>query len=241
MRVRAAWFALLAFSASAAFATNGIDLVPATTMTPASPLRGGEVSAEQIALGAKLFSDPRLSIDGTMSCASCHDPKQAFTNPAPPVRAGMTDARLRRDVPSLLNVAFASPLHHDGGEPSLEVQILAPLFNEAEMANTTFDALEARLTAIPEYREAFEKLFGAPPSIEALGKAIAAYERSLVALDSAHDRWTHQNFCNVSLVTAGTPVRLTTRRLPMCQAMSSRAAGFSPARPGATPVMPHGP
>lgn len=124
-----------------------------------------------------------------MSCASCHDPNHAFTNPNPPVRPGVNDERLRRDVPSLLNVAFAVPLHHDGREPSLEVQILAPLFNEAEMANTSFEELTDRLAAIPEYRDAFAQVLDATPTIETLGAALAAYERSLVAANSAFDRW----------------------------------------------------
>jgi cytochrome c peroxidase len=144
---------------------------------------------EKIALGAKLFSDPRLSIDATISCASCHDPKQAFTNPNPPRRAGVADTRLRRDVTSLFNVAYASPLHHDGGEPSLEVQILAPLFNAAEMGNVTFRELTSRLAAIPEYRDAFQTVFGGPPTIETIGFAIANFERSLLAGNSPFDRW----------------------------------------------------
>lgn len=164
---------------SAIFAVSAASLLSLATAYADSP--------ELIALGAKLFSDPRLSKDGTISCASCHDPKQAFTNPNPPSRPGVTDKRLRRDVPSLLNVAFASPLHHDGGEPTLEVQILAPLFNEAEMANTTFDDLTSRLAAIPEYSKAFDKVFASNPSIESLGRALAAYERTLMAETSAYD------------------------------------------------------
>lgn len=148
-----------------------------------------EAPLEMIALGEKLFSDVRLSRDGTISCASCHDPKQAFTNPSPPTRPGLTDTRLRRDVPSLLNVAFAHPLHHDGREPSLEVQILAPLFNEAEMANTTFDDLTSRLAAIPEYRNAFHKVFQAKPAIDTLGAALASFERSLKTGYSPFDKW----------------------------------------------------
>lgn len=159
----------------------GLLAVPYPKRNPPTP--------EKIALGAKLFSDPRLSIDGTMSCASCHDPKQAFTNPNPPRRAGVTGTRLRRDVPSLLNVAFATPLHHDGSEPSLEVQILAPLFNPAEMGNTTFDNLTNRLAAIPEYRDAFDEVFHGPPTIENLGQVLAGYEMFLTAYDSPFDRW----------------------------------------------------
>ncbi len=144
-------------------------------------------SPELIALGAKLFSDPRLSKDGTMSCASCHDPAHAFANSKPPTRPGVTDKRLRRDVPSLLGVKDVPLLHRDGGEPSLEVQILAPLFNDTEMANTTFADLTSRLAAIPEYAEAFDKVFASKPSIESLGRALAAYERSLIAETSAYD------------------------------------------------------
>ncbi len=128
-----------------------------------------------------------------MSCASCHNPKQAFTNPSPPSRPGVTGTRLRRDVPSLLNVAFASPLHHDGREPSLEVQILAPLFNASEMANTTFDDLTQRLAAVPEYRDAFQTVFGERPTIEGLGAALAAYERSLISGATIFDLWRNSN------------------------------------------------
>ena len=164
----------------------GLPPVPYPERNPPTP--------EKIALGAKLFSDPRLSIDGTMSCASCHDPAHAFTTAKPPVRdPKIADTRLRRDVPSLLNVAYATPLHHDGGEPTLEVQMLAPLFNAAEMGNTTFEDLTNRLAAISEYRDQFEHDFHRPPTIETLGEVLAAYERSLVAGNALFDRWRRAN------------------------------------------------
>ena len=151
------------------------------------------LTSEMPALGAKLFNDPRLSKHGTLSCASCHDPNQAFTNPSPPVRdPKIADERLRRDVPSLLDVAAASPLHHDGREPSLEVQILAPLFNPAEMANDTFAELEARLESMPDYRDAFQALFASKPTVDFLGKALAAYERTLIAGPAPFDLWQSQ-------------------------------------------------
>jgi len=142
-------------------------------------VRRERASGAIAALGAELFSDFRLSKDGTLSCASCHDPKLAFTNPRPPTRAGVKDERLRRDVPSLLGVRDVPLLHHDGREPSLELQILAPLFNPAEMANTTFGDLTARLNAIEGYRRTFDNVFGGPATIDNLGAAIAAYERTL--------------------------------------------------------------
>ena len=105
------------------------------------------------------------------------------------MRPGITDERLRRDVPSLLNVGDVPALHHDGREPSLELQILAPLFNATEMANTSFDDLTRRLAAIPEYGGAFQAVFSEPPTIENLGKALAAFERSLMSSTSPFDFW----------------------------------------------------
>lgn len=161
--------------------------LPSIASPPDNPL-----ASDKIALGAKLFSDPRLSRDATMSCASCHDPAHAFTRQNVPIHdTVLASERLRRNVPSLLNVAYAAPLHHDGREPTLEVQILSPLFNPAEMANTSFDDLTERLATIPEYRDAFLKIFAAPPTIETLGQALASFERSLMAGDSPFDRWRY--------------------------------------------------
>ncbi len=70
----------------------------------------------------------------------------------------------------------------------MKSQILAPLFNEAEMANTTFDDLTQRLAAIPEYSAAFDKRVREPADNRTLGRALAAYERSLIAETSAFDR-----------------------------------------------------
>jgi cytochrome c peroxidase len=168
------------------FCAGMLFFAPVMFEASAEPNR---VSQDTIALGATLFSDPRLSRDGTMSCASCHDPAHAFTTPNPPRRAGLSDARLRRDVPSLLGVKDVPLLHHDGSEPSLETQILAPLFNASEMANTTFEELTARINAVDEYRNAFDAAFGEPATIENLGAAIASYERSLRALGAPFDDW----------------------------------------------------
>lgn len=164
----------------------GLPAVPHPARNPSSPAK--------IALGKKLFFDPLLSRDATMACATCHDPAQAYTTRKPPVRSPpVIDQRLRRNVPSLLNVAYAAPLHHDGGEPTLEVQIFAPLFNAAEMANTGFDDLVARIAAKPEYRDAFASVFGGPPTIETIGYAIAGFERSLLAGNAPFDRWHYGN------------------------------------------------
>lgn len=148
--------------------------------------------AREIELGRKLFLDRRLSANGKMACATCHVPSEGFTQSSRPTPQGRDGRPLRRNAPSLLNVAFAHPLMHDGAAPSLEVQILTPLLAPDEMANASFDALEARLAGIPDYAEAFNRVFGAAPTMATIGKSLAAYQRSLIAGDAPFDRWRYR-------------------------------------------------
>jgi cytochrome c peroxidase len=96
---------------------------------------------------------------------------------------------LRRNAPSLLNVAFEELLMRDGEAPSLQSQVLGPLFELHEMANPTFKGLIARIERLPDYQDRFEKAFGAPISVPLIGRAIASYERSLLCARSPFDRW----------------------------------------------------
>lgn len=145
--------------------------------------------SELVALGRKLFFDQRLSAHGKMSCATCHDPTQGFTENRRKTPRGADGRALRRNTPSLLNVAFAASLMHDGAAPSLEVQIFTPLFDSNEMANADAATLERRLSDIEDYSSAFQTVFGEMPRIAAIGKALAAYQRTLVSGNSAFDRW----------------------------------------------------
>jgi len=144
---------------------------------------------EKIALGRKLFFDPRLSGSARIACASCHVPEQAFTQTDRPTPRGSDGKDLRRNAPSLLNVAFEELLMRDGEAPSLQSQVLVPLFDLHEMANPTFKGLISRLERLPDYQDRFEKAFGAPISVPLIGRAIANYERSLLCARSPFDRW----------------------------------------------------
>jgi len=148
--------------------------------------------AAQVALGRKLFFDRRLSVNGTLSCAMCHVPAQAFTVNELRTSVGMEGVSLRRNAPSLLNVAFVDRLFLDGRAGSLEAQALQPMLHPDEMANPSLDALMARIAALPDYRGPAARAFGnarlTPPRVAA---ALASYQRTLVAGGSPFDRWRY--------------------------------------------------
>ena len=82
---------------------------------------------KKIALGRKLFFDRRLSLNDTFSCAMCHVPEQGFASNELSMAVGIEGRSVRRNTPSLYNVAYATRLFHDGREDSLEQQIWGPL------------------------------------------------------------------------------------------------------------------
>lgn len=155
------------------------------------------LSSAKIRLGAKLFHDPRLGRDSSISCASCHAPDQAFTRNDQPVSIGFKGQALNRNAPTILNVGYMAPLLHDGGAASLEVQIWDPLLASDEMANPSKKYVVDKIKALAEYHELFDKAFGtragtsAASAINArnIGRALASYQRSLLSANSAFDRW----------------------------------------------------
>lgn len=151
-------------------------------------------SPQEIDLGRYLFFDPVLSGDGTMSCASCHDPSKGFSD-GRATSLGNNNQKLQRAAPSLWNVAYLKRLFWDGRATSLEEQMQGPLFSEEEMNNTPENLLTA-LNSIEEYKQMFEEAFpkkGKESSIELneIYKAIAAFQSSLISLNSKYDRYAH--------------------------------------------------
>jgi cytochrome c peroxidase len=158
--------------------------LPAVPVPPDNP-----VTAAKVELGRKLFFDRRLSHNGTMSCAMCHLPEQGFTNTELARPVGVEGRSVRRNSPTLLNVAYVPALFHDGRESSLETQVVGPLVERSEMGNPSIGHVIARIRALPDYRGLFERAFGAGPSVDRLGQAIASYERTLLSAASPFDRW----------------------------------------------------
>jgi cytochrome c peroxidase len=158
---------------------------------PALDLPEGAIpSAEQIALGRKLFFDRRLSLNETISCAMCHIPEQGFSNNEMATAVGMEGRSVRRNAPTLLNIGYAPRLFHDGREDRLSQQIWGPLLAANEMANPSVGHIIDKLETLPDYHGLFQQAFaGRPPGMQTVGDALAAYQLSLNAADSPFDRW----------------------------------------------------
>lgn len=163
-----------------------------------------EYSPQEIDLGRLLFFDPLLSGDQTLSCAHCHHPDHGFSDgQGRSIGTGGTGAGLsRRDgevlpraTPSLWNVAFFTYLTWDGRAQSLQEQAEGPLFNPSEMG-TTRKQLETRLSENDTYQRLFSEVYGADETrlgitTEHITRALAAFESSLISLNSRYDRYAH--------------------------------------------------
>ena len=145
-------------------------------------------TADKIALGQKLFFDGRLSADGTVACSSCHDPARAFTD-GRQFSIGIKGRVGQRNAPTILNAIYNTRQFWDGRATTLESQAAFPILNPSEMGEPSLDAAVARIARSSEYRQAFEKIFHAPPNATNLVRAIASYERTELSFDSPFDHF----------------------------------------------------
>lgn len=143
----------------------------------------------KVALGRMLFYDRRLSLNNTMSCAMCHIPDQGFTNNALAAPAGIEGRSVRRNAPSLYNVAYQEHLFHDGRESFLETQVWSPLLARNEMGAPSVGWVLDKVRRLPDYQGLFERAFGRPAGMATIGQAIASYERTLISGNTPFDRW----------------------------------------------------
>jgi cytochrome c peroxidase len=150
-------------------------------------------SALKIRLGRKLFFDRRLSHNNTISCAMCHVPEQGFTVNETATAVGMEGRSLRRNAPTVLNVAFVKPLFLDGRETTLETQVISPFLARDEMAIPSIGFLIEKIRQLDDYEKLFQHAFNLGVSIETVGAAIASYERTLISANSPFDRWHYGN------------------------------------------------
>ena len=167
----------------------GADEDSSLGLPPATAMNGPIPTSAQVALGEKLFFDRRMSLNGTISCAMCHVPAQGFTVNKLATTIGIEGSTVKRNAPTLLNVSFLEVLFHDGRENRLEQQVWAPLLATNEMANPSIGYVIDKLKRLPDYAAKFERAFGEPPTMELVGSALAAYQRTLRAGGSAFDHW----------------------------------------------------
>ncbi|MDC6481523.1 cytochrome c peroxidase [Schleiferiaceae bacterium] len=144
-------------------------------------------NAAATTLGERLFFDPILSVDSSISCGSCHKPELGFaTNDR--VTPGVGGALGKRNSPSLLNVGFQPYFMREGGVPSLEMQVLVPLGDATEMAHNVVDAVR-RLNRNTSYRNEFLTVYGDTASPFLLVRALANFERTLIDFDAPFDQF----------------------------------------------------
>lgn len=178
--------------------------LPRGFQPPAVPA-DNPMSQEKVELGRRLFFDPRLSVTGRYSCASCHQPARAFSD-GRALAVGATGATLPHNALALVNVAYSITLGWTRREPrTLEAQMLEPMLNEhpVELGLRGHErALCQALAADPGYAAGFGAAFGAPAAPAAaepcaagavsflrIVRAIAAFERTLISGGSAFDRY----------------------------------------------------
>lgn len=139
-------------------------------------------------LGRVLFYDPRLSADGSTSCASCHRQERAFTDPRPK-SIGFAGGMVQRNSMSLINVRFyrSGKMFWDERAESLEQQVLQPIEDPVEMGHT-LERLLPQLNNDPIYAPLFENAFGDPTvTAERVARALSQFVRSIVSFRSRYD------------------------------------------------------
>ena len=160
----------------------GVDIDLKSLKEPPTP--------QTVRLGRWLFYDARLSGDGSVSCATCHRPEHAFSEPTA-VSTGVRGQKGTRKAPTFVNMAVTVYPHFfwDGRASSLEEQALGPIENPLEMGSSHHAMIDT-LSRIQGYRPYFEEAFGSTAiTKERVAKAIADYERTRMSGNSAWDRW----------------------------------------------------
>jgi cytochrome c peroxidase len=206
MRSRAACLTVFIFSLATAALATSAQVSSTSSLEAANPRRtistpplgldldmavlNSPRGQEQVRLGRWLFFDPRLSADGSVSCATCHLPEHAFSV-ADARGTGIGGQRTARKPPALVGLAASLYpwVFRDGRSKSLEEQVLHPVENAVEMGNTAAN-LVTTLMKIREYGPYFAASFGTPGiTAGRVAQAIAAYERTRVSGNSPWDRW----------------------------------------------------
>ena len=143
--------------------------------------------AKKTALGEKLFFNPALSIDSSISCASCHKEVYGLADNVA-VSPGVENRLGKRNSPSLWNVGYQPYFMREGGVPTLEMQVLVPIQEHSEMAFNMV-LLAQRLNANTDYKNEFIDAFGDSATAYTITRAIAQYERTLIHQESAFDAY----------------------------------------------------
>ncbi len=172
------------------YAPTPIDfkIPPGFPKPPTNIFTKNKLTEEGFQLGKKLFYDGRLSKDGEVSCASCHQQFAAFATYDHDLSHGVNNSFSTRNAPALINLAWMKEWHWGGGINHLEVQPLFPLSAENEMGEK-LDTVMIKIKKDSAYRRMFREAFGSGEiSSERMLKALAQFTGSLVSADSKYDK-----------------------------------------------------
>jgi cytochrome c peroxidase len=159
-------------------------LTPKIYVPVSNPITKGKYE-----LGQQLYFDPRVSLNGTVSCATCHNPAKGWTD-GMPVSIGIAGQTGGRSAPSVLNTAYGKNMFWDGRAPSLEGQAQGPVQNPIEMGKQSYKEIVDRLRKVAAYTEQFQKVFGTDVTLDGMAKAIATFERvAALSGNSKYDKY----------------------------------------------------
>ena len=162
-------------------------LSPKGWPAPAYNFNENPLTKEGIALGKKLFYDPVLSSDNSVSCATCHEPSAAFATYDHPLSHGVNNLTTR-NAPSLFNVAWQKEFMYDGRANSLETQALLPMHSSDEMDTNIPDLLK-QLNTSPSYKKMFTAAFGPSKiTLDQITRALSQFQLTLVSANSKYDQ-----------------------------------------------------
>lgn len=147
-----------------------------------------ELSDQRVALGRKLYFDARLSRDGTVACATCHDASRGFTDRRN-ASEGVGGKVGRRNAPTVLNAVFFQTQFWDGRAATLEEQATLPIINPIEMGQPDGASTVKAIADDAEYKAMFKAAYGREPNFDDIGRALASFERTLIFLDAPFDRF----------------------------------------------------
>ena len=160
-----------------------IGPLPTSIPTPSTNLN----YAAKVELGKQLYFDGRLSKNGAISCAFCHNPGTGWADPRQ-TSIGIGGGLGGRQSPTVLNTAFNHVQFWDGRARSLEEQAIGPIQNPIEMGET-HEAVVAKLNKIKGYQQQFRAVFGTEVNLQGIAEAIAAFERTVISTNSAFDQY----------------------------------------------------
>lgn len=163
--------------------------VPLGLFAPPIVPEDNPMTVDKVELGYLLYFDKRLSNDNTVSCATCHNPATGWTDQLP-VSTGIHGQKGTRSAPTVVNAAYMFSQFWDGRAATLEDQALQPIINPVEMGQPDHSFMVNKLDKISGYEPYFQKVFGEGVTKENVSKAIAAFERTILAANSRYDRYS---------------------------------------------------